>query len=83
MPFIKDIDTGQDADRNRVLVQTITDMAKMLDIKVVAEGVESQSQLSVVKELGIEQYQGFLFSKAVDQKRFIEILKGNRDKNPI
>ena len=80
--FIKDIDTGQDADRNRVLVQTITDMAKILDIKVVAEGVESQSQLSVVKELGIEQYQGFLFSKAVDQKRFIEILKDNRDKNP-
>ena len=80
--FIKDIDAGQDADRNRVLVQTITDMAKMLDIKVVAEGVESQSQLSVVKELGIEQYQGFLFSKAVDQKRFIEILKDNRDKNP-
>jgi EAL domain-containing protein (putative c-di-GMP-specific phosphodiesterase class I) len=38
-------------------------MAKALNMRVVAEGVEQEDQLSVLGELGCDYLQGFLFSR--------------------
>ncbi len=38
-------------------------MAHSLDLKVIAEGIESEDELKFLKEHGCEYGQGFLFSK--------------------
>ena len=47
-------------------------MAKKLKLDVVAEGVETQRQLEVLRELGCDRYQGYLFSPAVAPEEFAE-----------
>jgi EAL domain-containing protein (putative c-di-GMP-specific phosphodiesterase class I) len=41
-------------------------MARALNIKVIAEGVETHEQLAVLRALGCNEYQGFLFGGPVD-----------------
>jgi EAL domain-containing protein (putative c-di-GMP-specific phosphodiesterase class I) len=47
------------------IVQTILSMAHNLGMKVVAEGIETEDQLSKLKAMNCEYVQGFLFSKPV------------------
>lgn len=49
----------------RVLFQAIVSMATALDMCVVAEGVETPEQLSLLRMLDCDEVQGFLFSPAV------------------
>ena len=73
--FIKNLHTSKDLNKDWVLVQTITNMAKAFNIEIIAEGVENDAQLAIVKELGIDEYQGFLFSEAVDKDGFLKLIK--------
>ena len=50
-------------------------MAKSLGLTVVAEGIETEEQLSYLKELGCQLGQGYLFSKPLPSKG-IETLLG-------
>ena len=57
------------------LLPAVTDMIKGLELKVVAEGVETEEQLKNLETLGIDYIQGFYFSKPIDEKEFIEFVK--------
>ena len=50
------------------IVQTILALAHNLEMKVVAEGVETEDQLSKLRAMNCEYVQGFLFSKPVDSQ---------------
>jgi diguanylate cyclase (GGDEF)-like protein len=60
--FISELTTNP-ADAS--IVQAIISLAHSLKLKVVAEGVETPEQLQRLRELGCDQYQGFLASAAV------------------
>jgi len=60
--FISELTTNP-ADAS--IVQAIISLAHSLNLKVVAEGVETSAQLQRLQELGCDQYQGFLKSAAV------------------
>jgi diguanylate cyclase (GGDEF)-like protein/PAS domain S-box-containing protein len=76
--FVRDIID----DRNdRVLVETIITMGRLLDMELVAEGVEESEQLAILKSFGCDYYQGYLSSQAVPYEAFEEIL--DRDKASI
>src|SRR6185503_15722502 len=49
----------------REIVRTIVDLGHNLDMRVVAEGVETAEQLAVLKAMGCDDAQGFLFSPPV------------------
>jgi EAL domain-containing protein (putative c-di-GMP-specific phosphodiesterase class I) len=48
------------------IVKIIVALAHNLGMEVVAEGIEEQSQMAALKNLGCELGQGYLFSKPVD-----------------
>jgi EAL domain-containing protein (putative c-di-GMP-specific phosphodiesterase class I) len=70
--FVRDIITDPN---DAVMVQTIIDMAKNFRLKVIAEGVETESQLNFLKENGCMAYQGYLFSKPVPLTEFEELAR--------
>ena len=57
-----------DNNENLEIVRTIITLAQTLGMDVVAEGVETQEQLSMLRTLGCENGQGYFFSKPVDWK---------------
>ncbi|MBF0339280.1 MAG: bifunctional diguanylate cyclase/phosphodiesterase [Nitrospirae bacterium] len=66
--FITDVTHNQDA---LVIVKTIIDMAHNLKKPVVAEGVEMQEQLELLKSLDCDEAQGYLFSKPLGAEDFV------------
>lgn len=58
--FVKEIDSCADA---RAIVEAVIKLAHVLNLKVVAEGVENKAQCEVLTELGCDNFQGFLFAK--------------------
>lgn len=47
----------------RALTKLIIDISHRLEMKIIAEGVETQMQYALLSEMGCDYYQGYLFSK--------------------
>jgi diguanylate cyclase (GGDEF)-like protein/PAS domain S-box-containing protein len=60
--FVIDMTAGPEG---LALVSTIVNLAHSLKLKVVAEGVETEEQSRLLRLLGCDEMQGFLFSEAV------------------
>ena len=58
--FVQDLASSEDA---RNIVRAIVQMAHSLQLKVVAEGVETPAQRDELLELGCDELQGYLFAK--------------------
>lgn len=70
--FIADIETNE---RDATLVKSIINMAHGMDLKVTAEGVENDAQVTMLYDFGCDEMQGFLFSKPVPQQEATELLR--------
>jgi diguanylate cyclase (GGDEF)-like protein len=72
--FVRDIAK----DPNDVaIIKAIIALGHSLDLKVVAEGVESVTQLEILRRYQCDEYQGFLFSEAVPFAKIAGILTAN------
>ncbi|WP_286806503.1 MULTISPECIES: putative bifunctional diguanylate cyclase/phosphodiesterase [unclassified Marinimicrobium] len=69
--FVRDI---VDDHNDRVLVETIITMGRLLDLDVVAEGVELEAQFDILQRYGCHYYQGFYFSPGVTLSAFDAML---------
>jgi len=56
------------------IIQTIVTLARSRGMDIVAEGIETPTQLQKLRELGCELGQGYLFSKPVDSEKATELL---------
>ncbi len=70
--FIRDIDSNI---KKRSLVKSLIMLSKDLGIKVIAEGVENESELNVLKTLGVRHMQGFYFKRPYK----MEIIKKDKE----
>ncbi len=52
--------------RQRGIVQAIIAVAHSLNMRVIAEGIESPLQMTILRELGVEEAQGYYMSKPLD-----------------
>ena len=52
------------------VIDSIMTLSERLQIQVVAEGVENNEQLSLLKEKGVHIFQGYLLSKPVNMREF-------------
>jgi diguanylate cyclase (GGDEF)-like protein len=59
----------------RQLVRTMTTLAHSLGARSVAEGVETVDELELLREMGADFAQGFLFSRPLDPERVEELLR--------
>jgi diguanylate cyclase (GGDEF)-like protein len=64
------------SERSAAVVRGIVEISKRLGIEVIAEGVETVSQLETLHGLGVNAIQGFLFSKPVPVPVLRELLTG-------
>ena len=62
-------------DPSLVIVEALIDIARKLDISVVAEGIETEVQASQLWAMGCKLGQGFAFSKAVDRHAMEALLR--------
>jgi EAL domain-containing protein (putative c-di-GMP-specific phosphodiesterase class I) len=77
--FIRDLSPGgEDAAITRAIIA----MAHSLELKVVAEGVETQAQMDFLKSQNCDEIQGFLISRPVEAGAFAELLRAQID-NPL
>jgi diguanylate cyclase (GGDEF)-like protein len=63
--FVMDLETSVDA---RAIVDAVVKLAQALGLKVVAEGVETVRQQEILRSLGCDELQGFLFAKPMSAK---------------
>ncbi len=61
-------------NNNKELVRMMIGIAKVFNMEVIVEGIEDKYQLDFINDLGAQSYQGFLFSKAIDEDSFIKLL---------
>ena len=66
------------ANPHQPLVESMIAIGKHMQLKVVAEGVETQQQLIHLKAMGCHFYQGYLFSKALPKAEFEKWLQKNQ-----
>lgn len=74
--FIKDIYiNGKLNKSNAVIIKTIIDLAKNLNLKVISEGVETQRQFRFVQKHGCDEVQGFYLSKPLPAGEIERVLE--------
>ncbi len=71
------IHTLADDARQQAIVERIIALAQALEYKVVAEGVEDESQLKLLVEMGCDMIQGFVVSRPVPAEHFADLLRAN------
>jgi diguanylate cyclase len=68
---VHDVDRSSESQS---LCRTAMTMARYLKLGTVAEGIESAGELRVLKEIGCQAGQGFLFQRPAPSERFMEFL---------
>lgn len=61
--------------KQHALVQSIVEMAKINDLTVVAEGIETEEEQKAFAALSVQYIQGFYYAKPMQEKQLIDFLK--------
>jgi diguanylate cyclase (GGDEF)-like protein len=74
--------TGLPQDKASVtLVSSVIGLASAFGLRVVAEGVETQGQLEILRAMGCNQSQGYLHSRPVAAEQFEKLFREQRERN--
>ena len=76
--FIRNIETNE---KDLRLVEVIVDIARYLKVPVVAEGVETEGQLNLLRKAGCDLIQGYYFSHPLPADEFEQKILGKENKS--
>ena len=68
---------GELQKEEQIIVSSIVNMAKQLDMKVLSEGVETVDQMNFLKGIACDMAQGYLFAKPMPKENFEVIMANN------
>jgi len=71
MQFVRNI---TQSEKDFKLVEVVLDIARYLKVPVVAEGVETESQLRMLKGAGCDLVQGYYFSRPLPPEEFESLI---------
>lgn len=74
---------GFEDEKAEKIVEHTINMVKSLNMDVIAEGVELPEQAVKLKKMGCDYIQGYLFSKPITGKQFVELIDSNNKKSDI
>lgn len=77
--FIRDIVTSPD---DEAIVSAIISLAHNLNLRTIAEGVETAEQITILQRLGCDMIQGFYFSRPIPPHQMRDILKRQAEDIP-
>jgi len=69
--FVQDIATDED---DKAIVMAVIELGHRLNLKVLAEGVETEEQLAFLRQCRCDEMQGYLFSRPVPPTEIAELL---------
>lgn len=69
--------SSDDIERTKIIVSNIMTMAHELNIKTVAEGVETFEQVELLRDVGCDIIQGYYYSKPLNEKAFTKEMKSS------
>jgi diguanylate cyclase (GGDEF)-like protein len=72
--FIRDVETSPDAE---VIATAVISLAKTLNLRVIAEGVETEAQLAFLQSHDCDEIQGYYFSRPLVVKEIPGLLRSN------
>ena len=78
--FINNIDQKP---KNAVITKAIIEMAHQLDLKVVAEGIETRAELDFLIEHQCDELQGYLFARPLPAREFEKLLLSKKSLSQI
>ena len=71
------VNTLDDANAQTSIAEMIVRLGQNLQLTVIAEGVETEDQAQALRQLGCQEAQGFLYSKALPASQFFNWLKAH------
>jgi len=77
--FVRDITFDPD---DAAIAQAVITLAHSLDLRVIAEGVETEAQLNFLRAHCCDEIQGYYFSRPVPAEAFGELLRNNQSLQP-
>jgi len=78
--FIRDLEIDP---ADRTLVTAMVAVARELQLETVAEGVETEGQLALLRSQGCAQVQGYLTGRPMELTQLVEHITGGRPANPV
>jgi len=73
--FITEMETKDNA---RAIVETVISLAKKLRVEVIAEGVETDQQADMLRDIGCGSVQGYLFARPMPLVEFEAFMRGEK-----
>ena len=64
----------EEGGKNVTLLEAILNLASSLELEAIAEGVETQDQLIILRSLGCNSYQGYFFSRPLEEEDAVAML---------
>jgi diguanylate cyclase (GGDEF)-like protein len=72
----------EEGGKNVTLLEAILNLASSLELEAIAEGVETQDQLIILRSLGCNSYQGYFFSRPLEEEDAVAMLSAATLFNP-
>jgi len=70
--FVREIPSNKE---DAAIVQAIITLARTLQLRVIAEGVETDDQLKYLASVGCHEYQGFVYSRPLPARELVELVR--------
>ena len=77
MGFLRD---QTNMDKGGRIISSLAQMAQSLEYTTIAEGVETQEQADFLKGIGIDIFQGYLYSKPIPEAQFLALITNQSNK---